>query len=135
MKNVFVVWMALSSVLGWAQVPTYVPTDGLVGWYPLDGNGMDVSSFQVSGQVEGAVAAIDRFGEDGLALAFDGDDLVRIENATHWPSAERTTSIWLLATDLSWGRSILTYGGGECNDVVEPDIQQPRFGWLDSERL
>ena len=65
MKNVFVVWMAFSSVLGWAQVPTYVPTDGLVGWYPLDGNGMDVSSFQVSGQVEGAVAAIDRFGVEG----------------------------------------------------------------------
>lgn len=114
MKNVFAVWMALCSILGWAQVPTYVPTDGLVGWYPLDGNGMDVSAFQVSGQVEGAVAAIDRFGEEGLALAFDGDDLVRIENATHWPSAERTTSIWLLATDLSWGRSILTYGGGAC---------------------
>ena len=38
-----------------AQVPSYVPTEGLVAWYPFNGNDSDESGNGHDGTVEGAV--------------------------------------------------------------------------------
>ncbi len=40
----------------WCQVPSYVPTAGLVAYYPLDGNLNDVSGFGNNGVAYGSVA-------------------------------------------------------------------------------
>ena len=47
-----------------AQVPNYVPTDGLVGWWPFNGNANDESGNGNNGKVFGAVLATDRFGNE-----------------------------------------------------------------------
>ena len=55
-----------------SQVPDYVPSNGLIGWWPLDGNAIDSSSNENHGLVDGATPTKDRFGLDNKALAFDG---------------------------------------------------------------
>jgi hypothetical protein len=45
-----------------AQVPNYVPTNGLVGWWPFNGNANDESGNGNNGTVNGATLTTDRFG-------------------------------------------------------------------------
>jgi hypothetical protein len=57
-----------------AQVPNYVPTNGLVGWWPFNGNANDESGNGNIGTVNGATLTTDRFGNIGKAYSFDGVD-------------------------------------------------------------
>ena len=55
-----------------AQVPSYVPTDGLVGWYPFNGNANDESGVSEDGEMFSLEAAEDRFGNANSAFYFNG---------------------------------------------------------------
>ncbi len=65
-----------------AQIPSYVPTNGLVGWWPFNGNANDESGNGNHGTVNGATLAADRFGNPGKAYSFDGvDDFIQANNS------------------------------------------------------
>ena len=55
-----------------AQVPSYVPSDGLVGWWPVSGNANDQSGNANNGTVNGATLTTDRFGVSDKAYNFNG---------------------------------------------------------------
>ena len=55
-----------------AQVPIYVPTNGLVAYYPLDGNANDLSGNGYNGTNNGATLTTDRFGNSNNAFNFNG---------------------------------------------------------------
>ena len=52
------------------NVPNYVPTNGLVGWWPFNGNANDESGNNNNGTVNGATLTTDRFGNAGKAYDF-----------------------------------------------------------------
>jgi hypothetical protein len=56
------------------QVPSYVPTNGLVGYWPFNGNANDESGNGNNGTVNGATLAQDRFGIADKAYSFNGVD-------------------------------------------------------------
>ncbi len=56
-----------------AQVPNYVPTNGLVGWWPFNGNANDESGSGNNGINNGAILISDRFGNANKAYSFDGN--------------------------------------------------------------
>ncbi len=51
-----------------AQVPSYVPTNGLVGYWPFNGNANDESGSGNNGTVNGATLTTDRFGKHLISL-------------------------------------------------------------------
>lgn len=55
-----------------AQVPNYVPTNGLVGYWPFNGNANDLSGNGNNGAINGAVSSVDRFGNGESAFGFNG---------------------------------------------------------------
>jgi hypothetical protein len=55
-----------------AQIPSYVPTNGLVGYWPFNGNANDVSGNGNNGVVSGATLTTDRFGAANKAYSFNG---------------------------------------------------------------
>lgn len=55
-----------------AQVPSYVPTNGLVGYWPFNGNANDESGNGNNGTVNGATLTSDRFGSTNAAYSFNG---------------------------------------------------------------
>ena len=60
---------------GFSQsVPSYVPTNGLVGWWGFNGNAQDGSGNGNHGTVNGATLTTDRFGNQNGAYSFDGID-------------------------------------------------------------
>ena len=59
------------SVYTFAQNPSCVPTSGLVGWWPFNGNANDESGNGNNGTVYGATLTTDRFGNGNQAYSFD----------------------------------------------------------------
>ena len=61
------------AIVGFGQnVPSYVPTNGLVGYWPFSGNANDVSGNGNNGTVTGATLTADRNGNPNSAYSFDG---------------------------------------------------------------
>ena len=56
--------------MGLSQVPNYVPTNGLVTWWPFNGNAIDESGNGNDGINNGATLTTDRFGNPDAAYYF-----------------------------------------------------------------
>jgi hypothetical protein len=79
-----------------AQVPSYVPTNGLVGYWPFNGNANDESGNGNNGTVNGATLTTDRFGNSDRAYSFDGvDDFIQVQT----PSLSNAITISFWAFD------------------------------------
>jgi hypothetical protein len=55
------------------QIPNYVPTNSLIGWWPFNGNALDESGNGLNGIVNGGLLASDRFGASNKAYNFSGN--------------------------------------------------------------
>jgi len=56
-------------------IPSYVPTNGLVGWWPFNGNANDESGNGNNGTVNGATLTSDRNGNVNSAYDFNGNSI------------------------------------------------------------
>ncbi|MDP4814427.1 MAG: LamG domain-containing protein, partial [Saprospiraceae bacterium] len=64
------------------SLPSYIPANGLVGWWPFNGNANDESGNGNHGTVNGANLTSDRFMNNNSAYAFDGqNDFIQVEDA------------------------------------------------------
>jgi hypothetical protein len=95
-KNVLLAVVASLSLAtaGFAQnVPSYVPSNGLVGWWPFNGNANDESENGNNGTVNGATLTKDRFGNLNQAFSFDGvnDNIDILDN---FNSGSFSISVW-----------------------------------------
>ena len=79
MNRFFTLLLAASCLTAYGQVPDYVPTDGLVAWYNLNGEAMDVSGSGMNAETINAVPTEDRFESPNSAFYFSGSqDLILI---------------------------------------------------------
>ncbi len=77
------------------NVPAYVPKDGLVGWWPFNGNANDESGNNNNGTVNGATLTSDRFGQIGKSYIFDGvSSYISTNYAGVLGNNNRTISFW-----------------------------------------
>ncbi len=85
-----------------AAIPTYVPTNGLIGWWPFNGNAIDESGNGNHGTVNGATLTTDRNGNANKAYSFDGvNDWIQVpSNSLYDNLSEITISSWINIT--SW---------------------------------
>jgi hypothetical protein len=76
MKYLLIIAIAIFgfATISMAQLPSYVPSNGLVGWWPFNGNANDESGNGNNGTVNGATLTADRFGNANSAYNFDGVD-------------------------------------------------------------
>jgi uncharacterized protein (TIGR02145 family) len=63
------------------DLPSYVPTDGLVAYYPFNGNANDESGNGNHGTVNGATLTTDRDGNENSSYSFGGDDWIQISHS------------------------------------------------------
>ncbi len=99
-----------------AQVPSYVPTNGLVGWWPFNGNANDESGNGNHGTVNGALLTIDRKGANGKAYSFDGiDDHIEISNTNglNAPNRKQSISIWAKFNTFQTSQFLVSKYSGE----------------------
>ncbi len=75
----------------------YIPTDGLVGWYPFTGSLVDSSGNTNNGINYGATLTTDRYGNPNSAYSFDGtSSFISIhDNPTLRPSDSLSIGAWV----------------------------------------
>jgi hypothetical protein len=80
-----------------AQVPSYVPTNGLVGYWPFSGNANDESGNTNNGTVNGATLTTDRHGNANSAYSFNGTtNAIQVSHAPSFNfSNGQTVSFWI----------------------------------------
>lgn len=116
------------------NVPNYVPTNGLVGWWPFNGNANDESGNGNHGTVNGATLTSDRNGNYGSAYNFDGiSNYIKCTNSG--PTGNPTFSIgfWIKSAQTTYGH-LIGYGNngvsgqdfrifinGNCNNAIAFD--------------
>jgi hypothetical protein len=102
MKKLLFVLLVLS-VTAKAQVPSYIPTNGLVGYWPFNGNANDASGNGNNGVVNGATLTSDRNGNSNSAYSFNGvNDFVEVNHSASLAfSTGVTFSSWLNIPDSS----------------------------------
>ncbi len=73
--KIFTAFFLFLTTMSFAQnIPSYVPKDGLVGYWPFNGNANDESGNGNNGTVNGATLSADRNGEANKAYSFNGTD-------------------------------------------------------------
>ncbi|WP_353089263.1 LamG-like jellyroll fold domain-containing protein [Flavobacterium sp.] len=87
--------LALTTQTLFAQVPSYVPTTGLVGYWPFNGNANDESGNGNNGTNNGATITTDRFGNANSAYNFNGSSKINVPHSnTLNVGNEMTISVW-----------------------------------------
>jgi hypothetical protein len=97
------------------SVPNYVPTNGLVGWWPFNGNANDESTNTNDGTVNGATLTTDRFGIANSAYSFDGNDYIFVANNSNLSFSSHTISFWYNRISPPTGVEILINKGRDIN--------------------
>jgi len=107
--------------LGFAQIPSNIPSNGLVGYWSFNGNANDHTVNANNGVVNGATLTTDRFGNSNSAYSFDGvDDYIQTQSTFSLVTgtSSRTVSLWLKTvghvsgrqTMVMWGTQVGCYG-------------------------
>ena len=85
----------LPGALSAQTLPDYLPAEGLVAWYPFNGNANDESGNGNHGVITGANGGMDRFGGPGSSFVFDGvNDFVSVPLSLSSPSGV-SFSVWV----------------------------------------
>ena len=96
---------ALTTQTLFAQVPSYVPTSGLIGYWPFSGNANDESGNGNNGNVNGATLTSDRFGNVNSAYIFNGiSNNILINNSSSFNTESWSISAWYLTSATGYNR-------------------------------
>jgi len=97
-------------------VPSYVPTNGLVGWWGFNGNSLDGSGNGNHGTVNGATLTTDRFGNQDRAYRFSlAGNRITTQSLGISGNNQRSVSVWVSQELSNTGNNqwvFFSYGGG-----------------------
>ena len=107
----------LATITFGQTVPSYVPTSGLVGWWPFNGNANDESVNGNNGVVNGPILTTDRFSNSNKAYSFDGvnDNINPLQNNLPFGTTARTISIWFQR--IGTGGNLFSYGSANTSNA------------------
>ncbi len=111
MKKLFSLMFMSITLMGYSQLPSYVPTNGLKGFWPFCGNANDVSGNNNNGTVNGAILTTDRFNIPANSYQFNGtSDFISTTMTGVLGNNPRAVSFWARTTNsnstmcgVSWG--------------------------------
>jgi len=107
------------------QVPSYVPSNGLVGWWPFNGNANDESGNGNDGVVNNATLTIDRIGNQNQSYDFNGSDNFIKVNQT-FDFEERSVNAWFQSKELY-------QSGNSAYQILNIDSQTLQYGFTSSQ--
>lgn len=127
-KLLLLLTLALCAPMSFAQnLPSYVSTDGLVGYWPFNGNANDESGNGNNGTVNGATLTSDRFANANSAYSFDGaSNFIEIPNTSSLQNISSITiGAWININQLYQS------GGAGFFSILHKSNQQGTYGSYD----
>mgnify|MGYP002066852661 CR=1 FL=1 len=103
MKQLLLILVSLCSVS--LPIHAQIPMDGLVAYYPFNGNANDESGNGDNGVITGAALTMDRNGSSSSAFSFNGNSKI-VLSANGLMNRNFTYSVWAkfstLPPNLAW---------------------------------
>lgn len=101
MKRTFTI-LVLLAFIGLSSIFAQAPTEGLVGYWPFNGNANDESGNGNNGTVNGSTLTSDRFGNENSAYNFNGvNNYILVNSSVTFPSTAITTAFWFNRNSIS----------------------------------
>ena len=127
-KTLQILTLLTLSLNAYSQIPNYVPSNGLVGWWPFNGNANDESGNGNNGTVNGANFGLDRFNNLSSACNLDNQagDNIAIPSINF--GSDFTISIWFKLNDYNQFQASSFFSqydgniGIELNYTTNPNI-------------
>jgi hypothetical protein len=109
-KKILTLILIVVAINVFGQIPTNLPTNGLVGYWPFNGNANDESGNGNNGIVTGAVLTSDKNNNLNKAYIFSGNNqyITINDNDKLDLTGDFTVSTWINATSLASYNMILT---------------------------
>lgn len=110
-----------------------IPTNGLVGWWPFNGNANDESGNALNGVINGSVLTSDRFGYGASAYVFDGNDWIEVAANANLNPGAGTISVWF-KTAQARNQDIIYKTGKVTGPLVPGQVLNENYaiGWYDN---
>ena len=121
MKRIFLslTFIFFIILIGISQdLPSYVPTDGLVAYYPFNGNANDESGNGYHGTVNGATLTADRLENNEKAYSYNGKDTFITLSNNFFDGADNGTYTINFWTKNFQENSRIFYKGGSWKDLI-----------------
>lgn len=100
----FIVALLFATPVIAQDLPSYIPQDGLMAWWPFNGNANDESGNGNHGSNMGAVLTTDRFGASDSAYLFDGtSSFINVPSSASLesPTTQLTVLAWVNFSGMS----------------------------------
>ena len=112
--------LSLFAQVIYSQVPSYLPSNGLVGYWPFNGNANDQSGNALNGTVTGATLVPDRNGNSNSAYSFNGtsDFIQTASNTLLNLSQTFSISAWYKINNISSSNGYLISRPGDTNGTL-----------------
>jgi hypothetical protein len=107
--------MSFLTLSGYAQLPTYVPTNGLVAFYPMNGNANDEGPFAMHGTLNGPYGTTDRYLNSNSALSFSNSYIYVPASAYFNTGTGLSISVWANFTSSGLNQKIAGATNGSFN--------------------
>jgi hypothetical protein len=109
MKKIIFLFFIITCLVASSQVPSYVPTNGLVGFWPFTGNANDISGHSNHGTANGAVLTSDRFSNSNSAYSFNGtsDYILVPDDPSLSGFNDMSISVWVNLSAFNWVQDIV----------------------------
>jgi hypothetical protein len=110
MKNSILLIFCLISISALAQLPPNIPTNGLAGYWPFNGDANDESGNNNNGTVNGAMLTSDRFNINNRAYDFNGtNNFITIPNSNSIDiTGAITVNAWVKLNDTTTYNNIIS---------------------------
>ena len=96
------------------NVPSYVPKDGLVGWWPFNGNANDESGRGDHGKVNNCKLVKDRFGKENSAYYFNKNySYIELNDENH---PQISIATWIKLSNLKDTNALISKGNSWLSD-------------------
>lgn len=114
-------------------MPGYVPTDGLVGWWPFSGNADDESGHGNNGAVNNAQPAPDRIGLNASAYSFNGIDASIVvgdplDGILDMQGGPVSISVWISSAQTTLGSLVTKQDVSVPNSSGDYNLDLDEFG-------
>lgn len=141
MKKITTFLILIFGISVFAQIPNYVPVNGLIGWYPFNGNANDLSTSVNNGTLNNVISTTDRFNNTNSAYYFSQSNIGMPSNNYPNGNNPRSLSVWFNVPQLpspGTGYVLLNYGVLNSNNACGIALQSNGisfFSWLSQNDL
>ena len=127
MKTLILLFSVLFTTMSFAQVPSYLPTSGLVGYWPFNGNANDESGNNLI--LNNNFVEINNDNQKGIVANFNGNAWLEADTSLFNSQTPITINFWAKSSS-NYSMDIIGQAcGNDCGDDIRVQLNAAQCGY------